>query len=337
MTKRSIFMLVLLVLVITFVSCAPVTSNCLDNEVDRVSESLEEQGDKQHEEPTIQSNGYSVKLTSSIENGIFKEGAETAPPAEFSKESLLVPLEETIKIGQKEITADFTAVLHYTAKPDWNIYLSKSRDVEYRKNTCNDSFSIQSKGDIALSSFPDVSLTEESLINHINEFVSSYIDLNLFDDYIYSCSSSVAIVQSDAAWNEVKSMFYLPQNETEKVRSYSIVYRKYSKNLKTEDEIVIQCNSNGDITMFGFYNCNANWEEVSFEDERVNRSVEKYLSDNMSTKYVLAGYEIKSRCLIYANAEILLSLTVESILVRDGEEITFLCELVVLPSLTTIV
>ena len=150
----------------------------------------------------------------------------------------------------------------------------------------------------------------------------------MFDDYVYSCSTIVDIKKPDAAWqHETKEEFYVPADDTEKVRSYVIEYCKYYGDYKTSDNLSVYCDSSGNIITVIFENSNTDWIGGEFDAKSVEKSVEKYLKDNIRSEWKVKDYKISNECLVCDNGKIYLSVSVELIIMKNGTEANTLCAL----------
>ena len=177
---------------------------------------------------TAQKSDYKVEMSGISESGIFKASEEVFQSDVVAMEILDVPIESEIKLGNKTIVADMTRIWEIE-----NVYVSKDRKIEYTKSNDSDSFTIcvnyhAVSDDYDLYYFSGDNLTEAALLENVKSYISNYLDLDMFDDYVYSCSTIVDIKKPDAAWqHETKEEFYVPSDDTEKVRSYAIKYWKY--------------------------------------------------------------------------------------------------------------
>lgn len=273
-------------------------------------------------------NSYDVKITASIENSVFKDSVEVFQINDMSTQKFDNPVECNFKVGKKDVLADLILKKDYAHKSRENVYLSKDKNTEYVKSIDHNSFTIKSQKDTVLSSFKNEILTEQNLKNCVNDFLSSYIDINALNNYNYSCTTSVITTTSTAAWKETKDIFYLPQNDAEMVISYKIEYRKYFQNIATSDCVVVICNSYGEITACYYYEYDVDWGNSTFDNAIMHECVANYLEENISSEYYLIDYKIDSQQLIYVDEEIQLAVSVELTLEKNNEEVVVLCPLI---------
>ena len=267
---------------------------------------------------------YKVEMSGITESGIFKESEEVFQNDVVKIEPLSVPVESEIKLGKKSTVADLTSKYADSSK---SIYVSKDGKIKYTKNNDSDSFSISVNESGVLSSFKKDSFSEEELVNNIKAYISEYLDLNILDNYVYTCSTKVQVLKPNAAWNETKEGFYVASEEGENVRSYTVEYRKYCGNYKTSDRLSVNCDSNGNILAFAFYDSNTDWSGVDFDGKYVEQSVEKYLDGSIRKEWRLKDYEIEDECLVYVDGKIYLSLSIDLTLTKNGDEANTSCAL----------
>lgn len=268
---------------------------------------------------------YDIRLTSNIEGNVFDDSIEIYKIDEVLTETIQEPVGETFKLGKKEISADLISKKFYTHKGQQNIYLSNDKKIEYRKNTDADIFCIRAKEDYILSRYVGMELTEEQLIEHVNSFLTTYIDMLEYGDYVYSCSTSVVIAKENAAWKEEKSEFYIAKNAYESVSSYKLEYQRYFNDLPTSDSIIIICDECGNITDFYYYKYDIDWNTSNFETDKITQSVQSFLNQNIQSDYDILDYKIDSQCLVYIDQKIQLSLSVEITVEKDEEIMVLLC------------
>ena len=102
-------------------------------------------------------------------------------------------------------------------------------------------------------------------------------------------------------------------------------FRKYSQGFQTADSVVVICNNAGDIKGIYNYEYNVNWENSSFDKEKVNDSVEDFLKNYISSEYRLLDYSVESQRLVYLDNQIKLSLSISVTLQSGKDEIVILC------------
>lgn len=272
-------------------------------------------------------NAYDVKLTARTEGKIFRDSASIYNIDQVTTKELDKPIETQIKIGQKDITANLMSIKEYAHSSNVNIYLSKDLNTEYRQSTNIGSFAIKSKNGTVLCSYEKNTMSEQAARNHIETFMSSYIDIDHLDGYAYKCTTSVVVATPTASWKETKDTFYLPQNDTEKVVSYTFEFCKYWQGFETSDRVAIVCDANGNITDFYFNEYNVNWDTATFEDNLIQDAIEDYLKNNISREYKLLNYAIETQKLIYLDSKIQMMIAVELTLEKNNEEVVVLCSL----------
>ena len=268
---------------------------------------------------------YGVELTSNLEGKIFKDSVTVVQTDKYLTNEYSSPIETKVVLGKVELEADLISVNDYEYKSNQNVFLSKDKNIEFRKSTDYESFTIQSKNNTVLVSFTEDSLTEESLKKYVLDYISTYIDIEHLNDYEYNCSTSVVVVKPNASWKETKDAFYLPQNDTEFVTDYKIEFCKYSQGFQTADSVVVICNNSGDIKGFYNYEYNVNWENSSFDKEKVKDSIEIFLKNYISSEYSLLDYSVESQRLVYLDNQIKLSLSISVTLQSGKDEIVILC------------
>ena len=267
---------------------------------------------------------YNVELSEVAESGIFNVPGQVIQSDVPAQEKLDAPIESEIKLGNKTIVADLTSKYVDSNK---SIYVSKDGKINYVKSGDSDSFSISVRGSGVLRSFKKDSFNEEELVNNIKDYISEYLDLSMLDSYVYTCSTKLQVSKPDAAWNETKEGFYVSNENGETVRSYTVEYRKYYNNYKTADYMSINCDPNGNILAFAFYDSNTDWSGGEFDGKSVEQCVEKYLKDSIKSEWSLKDYEFENECLVYVDGKIYLSLSVDLTLTKNGDEANTLCAL----------
>ena len=142
----------------------------------------------------------------------------------------------------------------------------------------------------------------------------------MLDNYVYTCSTKLQVSKPDAAWNETKEGFYVSAETGETVRSYTVEYRKYYNNYKTADYLSVNCDPNGNILAFAFYDSNTDWLGGEFDAKSVEQSVEKYLKDSIKSEWQIEDYKITNECLVYVDGKICLSADIELTLTKNGDK-----------------
>ncbi|MBR2387613.1 MAG: hypothetical protein IKB02_02470 [Clostridia bacterium] len=268
---------------------------------------------------------YGVELTSNLEGKVFKDSVTVVQTDKYLTNKYDSPIATKVVLGKVELEADLISVNNYEYKSNQNVFLSKDKNIEFRKSTDYGSFTIQSKNNTVLVSFDEDSLTEEKLKCYVLDYISNYIDIDRLSDYEYNCSTSVVVAKQNASWKETKDTFYLPQDDTEIVTDYKMEFRKYSQGFQTADSVVVICNNAGDIKGIYNYEYNVNWENSSFDKEKVNDSVEDFLKNYISSEYRLLDYSVESQRLVYLDNQIKLSLSISVTLQSGKDEIVILC------------
>ena len=276
---------------------------------------------------TKQDKPYDVRLTANIEQAVFKNSVTIFETDEVSTERFDKPIECEIAFGNKKIVVDLTSVKNYVHKSAQQVYFSKDKNIEYRKSTKFDSFTIQAKNDTVLATYTEDTLNEQLLNEAVIDFMSAYIDIATLNEYVYSCTTSVVVTKPTASWKETRDGFSLPSNNTESVTTYKLEYRKFHQEFATSDSIVVMCTENGDITGFYYYEHNIDWAESVFKKELINNSIDSYIKDSLSKEYNLLDISIESERLVYLDDEIQLAVSVELTLLDNNEEVVVLCPL----------
>ena len=272
---------------------------------------------------------YTVQLYSGIESGIFNNSIKLNTKDASTSEIINDSTETTFMLGKQTITADLVSKIvdNNSLKSIYKNYESKDKNITYSKSTNNDSFFIRAKNEKFLSSPDYKESTEENFLKFIRTYISSFIDVKLLDDYVYSCTTTMVVSIPDATWKESKNEFYIAQDDSETVTSYKVEYQKYCNNMPTADKIVVVCDKDWSITDFYYYQYNIDWNTVKFDNDMVYESVKKFLESNLNTDNTLVDFNIQSQFLTLNNGEIELSVTAEVILKCDGEEFVVLCSM----------
>ena len=262
-------------------------------------------------------NDYKVEFSRGTKSDMFKEKYTTYPESEESgegekfepyTEELNPPVETTFNIGKCELTADLTSIEHY-AQGEKRYYKSKDGSVEYRTRTDNNNFSIVSPGDGVLCPFQGNELTEQALIAHIKDYISAYIDLESLDEYEYKCETHFIVSSENGSGGETREGFGLPKDDTERVTSYRVVFRKCSNGFATSDKLQIFCEPNGDFDIFYYYDSGIDWSSADFDSEKIDESAKKFLNNAMVRGYSLEDITISNKTLVYRNSEIQVQVT----------------------------
>ena len=278
---------------------------------------------------------YEVKLLSGMESNIFESSYLVSGSIEeptfatetFSNSPLIV-----IKVGNKEVTAYKTKIIHDSSNESRTVFLSEDKKTEYQIYSTGTCYSIKSKEQSVLSRYPKDEITERMMLDSIMEFMSSFVDVNEFKDFSVICSTSIIVQTPSAAWQETKDCFYVvPQelNEAETIKYYQFQFNKYFNGYKTSDQIVVRCSPEGDIIYFS-YNCSGiDWSEFPLDEENVTNTVRSFLTDAIKPGYKIKEYTLINQMLVYQEKQIKLSLTYELTLEKDDCEIVVLCPMIV--------
>ena len=218
------------------------------------------------------------------------------------------PVETTFNIGKCELTADLTSIKHY-AQGEKRYYKSKDGSVEYQKRTDENTFYILAYDDAVLCPFQGNELTEQTLIAHIKDYISAYIDLEILDEYEYKCETHFIVSSENGSGGETREGFGLPKDDTERVRRYCVTFQKYSNGFATSDMLQLFCKPNGDIDNFYYYDSGIDWSSADFDSEKIDEGAKRFLNNAMVRGYSLEDITISNKTLVYRNSEIQVQVT----------------------------
>lgn len=214
---------------------------------------------------------------------------------------------------------------------EWNIFYNEDQTIKIQKELNSASFIIQSIGDISLQDYSFSSLTEQNLILAVQSYIKTYINDINFQNFRYQCSTSVATITDEAAWNETKDGFYISSDNSETITCYQVSFTQYNGEIATENKINVMTDSLGNIENLYYYHYEAPWDQCEVDQVFLNQEIELFLDKYLQSQLQLISYNIKSMTLSCVNNKIALTLSVELTLKNKeyNENFVSLCALVV--------
>ena len=267
---------------------------------------------------------YEIEVSGNSESRIFKDSVKV-----LHSERKIEPVSKTVRadlqLGKQSATANLTATKTYANGDVRNVYLSDNKKFEYEIGKNSPVFLVRATENTVLSEFQMSDLTEENLLAHIKSYIKDFINLEVLDDYVYSCETGLSVTKESASWGDAKPVFYKALNDDEHVIYYHIRFRKYVNSIATTDVCSIFCDNLGNIRNFYYIDNAIDWTTVSFDQEKVERSVDSFLKESIHPELKMVKYEIREQYLTYKNNEISLSLSVAITLrEQNGSEYSIL-------------
>lgn len=216
-------------------------------------------------------------------------------------------VDSTVKFGCVEISVDLVETIDRTYFDDVSHYLSKDKKFIYTKFSGDDSFRISCAIDSgeSLFEYPYDEITEENLIKHAREYMSSYINLDDFSHYKY-CPQTVGKNVSEkevlthtepsiVVTDDRSSLPYFEPNQ------YIISYKEFINGIETENQIMCVCDANGNIKTFEFIKRNLNWSEKVFNEKNIQVNIDKFLEKYVVSECTYDDWYIEDQKLMKVN------------------------------------
>ncbi len=316
MKKNAIFTLITLIFAFALTSCS-CNPNLISDSTEMTSNVLENDMDYDL---------YNVSLgpnftESSTESTIFKIPIDDSDDIILKNEIFEKSIDESVLIGKKNLSAKLIKVETHSIYGNKRFYVSQNDNVKFWKYDDFDHFGIDAEYGEIISEYPKPYLTENDFINHIDSFLSLYLNLTDYTDYKRNIITRIGIDSENGYWTENHNGFYktisneknIPvSSHKENVLSYEVEYIKEYEGIRTQDRIWIQCDESGNITDFSYYNYDVDWSCIDLNYTNANNLVTHYIPKIINTDYCeLSDYEISYMSLAYKNNEVILTATVK--------------------------
>ncbi len=331
--KRTIFVLIFIILLcscdITLDAPIPETNaETNKNNYEMNSSAENSEFDSENQIQTTKEWYYVASIMSGVENGVF-ESSFYDERGNTVTENVAGSSPVNINVGKKNINATLTERKTQNGKTIGAFYISDK--TEYFINS--DSFRITVIDDSSLCEYKETDLTYEKLLSNIKKYIAEYVDVTLYVDYQFKCTSSLVIHKPNATWGETREGFYIPSNDdfdiTEKVTGYEFEYRRVIGQVETDDVIRVNCDSNGNIIKLYCCTTGANWASFKIDDQKLSDCIEKKLNEALNSGYEIIDWAIESKSLVYEDESVMLSVSAEVTVKQDEFELSVLCPIMI--------
>lgn len=284
--KKTFLLSLVSLLILSCISLTACNSHTLKNDNSQYNTNKENDG----ENIITGNDNYVISILAGVENGIFKSTHVLNESNDRTTEIFSNPILSTLQLGNSEISAYKTEIIHASYNETISVFLSADNNVEYRVNSIGDCFTIIAKNNSVLYPYDGDEISETAMVTTIKNHLSSFVDISDMDCYTMNCRTSVIVTSSNFSWREDKEGYYVVPNDlvsTEKVMNYQYHFDKYCNGYKTSDSIVVKCSSTGDILSITYSNFGVDWEKFNVNEEKLNGMVDSYLTDAIISEYTI--------------------------------------------------
>ncbi len=178
--------------------------------------------------------------------------------------------------------------------------------------------------------------TEPEFRTWINEILAEYGIHNL-EDYTFSCTSRILVYGDDSLSSKVQDGFHIPENENEKLSSYTFEFVKFIDGYPTTDKISVYLNMSGTIIIKFDDNKFASVSEIDINQPSVENALKNYLFESINKdKYEFKSYNINNEYVTFIGENMCYIYSIElTLIAKNGtDEITTLVDIAVYLNIT---